>query len=74
MSRHYKQLMNICHRLSGWTALPRLMLMGFALLLGNSSLAPAAVVSDVRNTNHNLSASGPGTVKATSETQICVFC
>lgn len=25
-------------------------------------------------TKHNLSASGPGTVKATSETEICIFC
>ncbi|MDH4234906.1 MAG: hypothetical protein OEV15_07215, partial [Gallionella sp.] len=47
---------------------------GLALLLGTSSLAPAAVVSNVANTTHNLSVSGPGTVKATSETQICVFC
>lgn len=26
------------------------------------------------NTKHNLSVSGPGTVKATSETEICIFC
>ena len=26
------------------------------------------------NTKHNLSVSGPGTVKASSETQICIFC
>jgi len=31
-------------------------------------------ISDIRNTPHNLSVSGPGTVKATSETQVCVFC
>ena len=34
----------------------------------------AAKISDVSNTRHNLSVSGPGTVKATSESQICVFC
>ncbi len=41
----------------------------------------AAKISDVRNTKHNLSATSFGsgvtdtrTVKATSETQICVFC
>ena len=34
----------------------------------------AALVPDVRNTKHNLSASGPGTAKAVSETQVCVFC
>ncbi len=31
-------------------------------------------VSDVRGTKHNLSVSGPGNVKALSETQVCVFC
>ncbi len=36
--------------------------------------ALAARVSDVRNTLHNLSASGAGTVKAVSESQICAFC
>ena len=34
----------------------------------------AARIADVRNTRHNLSVTGPGSVKATSETQICVFC
>ncbi|MBI5910822.1 MAG: hypothetical protein HY848_12830 [Betaproteobacteria bacterium] len=36
--------------------------------------ACAALVPDVRNTKHNLSAGGAGTVKAVSETQVCVFC
>ena len=36
--------------------------------------ARAALVPDVRNTKHNLSAGGPGTAKAVSETQVCVFC
>jgi predicted CXXCH cytochrome family protein len=31
-------------------------------------------VQDVANTRHNLSTSGPGTVKSTSVTQVCVFC
>ena len=39
---------------------------------------PSAVladrIADVRNTKHNLSATGPGTLKATTETQVCVFC
>ena len=39
-----------------------------------AGLALAARVSDVRNTPHNLSASGPGTVRATGESQVCVFC
>ncbi len=34
----------------------------------------AAAQSNISATKHNLSASGTGTVKATSETQICVFC
>ncbi len=35
---------------------------------------PAARVSDVRSTRHNLSASSGNTVRATSESQVCVFC
>jgi len=34
----------------------------------------AGVPGGVSTTRHNLSVSGPGTVKATSESQICVFC
>ncbi|EHR72974.1 doubled CXXCH motif-containing protein [Burkholderiales bacterium JOSHI_001] len=34
----------------------------------------AAKVPDVANTKHNLSVTGPGTLKASTETQICVFC
>ncbi len=30
--------------------------------------------ADIRNTKHNLSVSGPGDIKATSQTRICVFC
>ena len=36
--------------------------------------AQAERVSDIRQTRHNLSSTGPGTTKATSETQVCVFC
>jgi len=57
---------------------------GAALLLG-ASIALAAVVSDVRASKHNLSSATDGsatpsgvvpvrTVKATSETRVCVFC
>jgi len=59
---------------------PRLasLLLAFAvaLLLWGSSQAPttAAGVSDVRGTKHNLSASSGNTVRATSESQVCVFC
>ncbi len=39
-----------------------------------SAALQAATVSDIANTVHNLSSSGPGTVTATNESQICVFC
>lgn len=42
----------------------------FAALLG----ASGNVTASVTDSKHNLSASGPGPVKATSEKQICVFC
>ncbi|HZZ84744.1 MAG TPA: cytochrome c3 family protein [Anaeromyxobacteraceae bacterium] len=48
---------------------PRLMLASALLLLPLA--ARSAGVSD---TVHNLSVSGPGTIKATTETQVCVFC
>jgi hypothetical protein len=37
-------------------------------------VANAQSTSDVASTPHNLSVDGPGTAKATSETQVCVFC
>lgn len=54
---------------SGWP-----IFFGIALLAGTAGIAPAAIEGNVSKTKHNLSASGPGTVKATSESQICVFC
>ena len=56
---------------------PRLLIVCWLAAL--SALAPmgpasAAKIADVSNTKHNLSASGPGTLKASSESQICVFC
>jgi predicted CXXCH cytochrome family protein len=38
------------------------------------AVAPQWVRADVASSKHNLSASGSGTVKAASETQICLFC
>jgi hypothetical protein len=49
-------------------------LLAAAAALMRSGPAGAAKIADVRNTKHNLSTSGPGTLKATSETQVCVFC
>lgn len=34
----------------------------------------ASGMANIANTKHNLSVTGPGTHKATAETQICVFC
>jgi hypothetical protein len=45
-------------------------LLGLALLLGTCGISIASVI----DSKHNLSASGPGPVKAVSETQVCVFC
>ena len=45
-------------------------LLCFALLSGTGGMATASVL----DSKHNLSTSGPGPVKAVSETQVCVFC
>ncbi len=50
-----------------------LLLLGHSLG-GHAALPAPSLESDVASTNHNFSVTGPGTVKATSETQICVFC
>ena len=34
----------------------------------------AETVSDIANTKHNFSTTGPGPVRATTQTEICVFC
>lgn len=44
------------------------------LSLASLQLLAADRISDIAATRHNLSALGTGTVKATSEGQICVFC
>ncbi|TAN82730.1 MAG: hypothetical protein EPN14_03785 [Gallionella sp.] len=49
-------------------------LAGAALLLCLGGGARATVVPDVRNTNHNLSVTGTASIKAATETQVCVFC
>jgi hypothetical protein len=49
-----------------------------ALLSGSHLFGASALhaerISDIRNTKHNLSVTGPGPVRAVSESQICVFC
>ena len=54
--------------------LTALLLAVVGLFLAEVVEAPAARVPDVRSTKHNLSITGPGPVKSTSETQVCVFC
>ncbi len=44
------------------------------LLAGLVGPAQATRTSDVRSTLHNLSSTGPGTVKAAGESEVCVFC
>jgi Doubled CXXCH motif (Paired_CXXCH_1) len=53
-----------------------LMVCALAVLLALTQTRPAgsAKVADVSNTKHNLSVTGPGSVTASSESQICVFC
>jgi len=51
-----------------------LILSSISLILGSGGIAFAEIVTKIENTKHNLSASGPGSVKAISEEQICVFC
>jgi predicted CXXCH cytochrome family protein len=35
---------------------------------------PLIAIAGVKNTKHNLSVTGPGDIKALTETQICIFC
>jgi predicted CXXCH cytochrome family protein len=44
------------------------------LVLGSATAAMAQTTQRVKNTVHNLSASGPGAVRAQTETEVCVFC
>jgi len=41
---------------------------------GIASVCLAQTAPDMMNTKHNLSASGPGPIRAMTETRICVFC
>jgi hypothetical protein len=52
--------------------LPLPLLLG--VLVALAATAHAERVSDVRQTRHNLSGTGPGATRATTETQVCVFC
>lgn len=45
-----------------------------ALALLALCAAPDALLADIAQTRHNLSITGPGPVKSTSEEELCVFC
>ena len=45
---------------------------GLVALLGWPALT--AHTASITASKHNLSATGPGTIKATTESEICVFC
>ncbi len=54
---------------------PKVPLLIALLLLGATvPIAQAQTASDMVNTKHNLSVSGPGPIRALTETRICVFC
>ena len=44
------------------------------LILLLLSLASGSFAQSILNTKHNLSVNGPGTIKSTSETEVCIFC
>ena len=50
-----------------------ILLLAFGLA-GVSTHVAAQTGSKISSTKHNLSRNGPGSVEATSETQVCVFC
>jgi predicted CXXCH cytochrome family protein len=43
-------------------------------ILSTKHDATSALGLDIRSTKHNLSISGPGPIRASSESQICIFC
>ncbi len=45
-----------------------------ALLVAGCPPALAEIVSDIAGTKHNLSVTGPGSVRAVNENELCVFC
>lgn len=45
-----------------------------ALLLAGLTAATLPAAADISSTKHNLSASGPGPIKALNEDELCIFC
>jgi len=44
------------------------------LLLSGINNTQATVISKIENTKHNLSTTGPGTARASTNTKVCIFC
>ena len=57
-------------RIRSCLAIGALCLLGLA----QASRVSAQTAADIVNTKHNLSASGPGATRASTETRICIFC
>ena len=49
-------------------------LAAFILILGSAWPCALAQTGSVINSPHNLSATGPGTIRASNEQQVCIFC
>ena len=49
-------------------------MLGGVLAVVLASAAAAQTPADIVNTKHNLSVSGPGPIRALTETRICIFC
>ena len=57
-------------------AIPRLIPIVAFTMFGGAAASPiwAQTLSGIVDTKHNLSVSGPGPVRALTETRICIFC
>ena len=56
------------------SALGRMLVLALAVSAAAARTAQAQSTADILYTAHNLSVTGTGSVRATSETRICVFC
>jgi len=61
-------------RMALLTALLAVLAAAVGISLFDHGEAQAARISDIRKTRHNLAATSTNTVKAQSETEVCVFC
>lgn len=69
----YAYLMAVKNSRTGFDLQGQRFLLSLCVLVV-SFLAPLTVFAGIVNTKHNLSKSGPGTIKSSTETQVCKFC